>query len=71
MILFTDLYNLALNYQGKPFWVTENLAKVGHLIPIEIDEDRYLFNSKCEGEYNVCPKESNNRYNLLSFSEVI
>lgn len=60
MILFTNLFNLALNYQQKPFWCTKNLAKVGHLIPIEIDEDKYLFQSKCEGEYNVCQKESKN-----------
>ncbi len=57
--LFTDLYNLALNYQERPFWATMNLAKVGHLVPIDIDENKYFLQSKCEGEYIVSPKESN------------
>ncbi len=55
--LFTDLQNLALNYQDKPFWVTKNFGKVGHLVPIEIDLGKYFLQAKEQGEYHVIPKQ--------------
>lgn len=51
--LFTDLSNLALNYQNKSFWATRNQTKIGHLIPIEVDEKNYCLEFKEGRDFEV------------------